>query len=61
MCVTVRPKPIQGFRQARGAQFRGSTGGFYLLRQLDHEQSLLLNGEMFHHSPFTVFIPVYFR
>jgi len=32
----VFPKPVQGFRQARRAQFRGSTGGFYQLRQFDH-------------------------
>jgi hypothetical protein len=32
VCVAVFPKPVQGFRQARWAQFRGSTGGFYQLR-----------------------------
>jgi hypothetical protein len=34
--VAVIPKPVQGFRQARRAQFRGSTGGFYQLCQFDH-------------------------
>jgi hypothetical protein len=32
----VIPKPVQGFRQARRAQFRGSTGGFYQLCQFYH-------------------------
>ena len=43
VCVAMIPKPVQGFRQARRAQFRGSTGGFYQLCQFNHGLFVLFN------------------